>query len=267
MDSPTPERAPTATYLYDGTFEGLLTVVFEAYARKIWPQQIMAEDQAQPGLFGTTAYIPTDTAKADRVWSGLLRKVSETARTHAYRCFLSELPGVEMTLFAFVRLAFGGQEGVEHNYAADCVRQVDRISKQVHREKHRMEAFVRFQKTADGLFVATINPDHNVLPLISDHFRKRYADQRWLIYDTRRRYGMYYDLQEVIQVSFEAGSRIGTGNLPAQVLDEQERVYQSLWQAYYDHVNIPSRKNLKLQLRQLPRRYWKYLPEMRPPRQ
>jgi probable DNA metabolism protein len=119
---------------------------------------------------------------------------------------------------------------------------MDRISKQVHREKHRMEAFVRFQKTADGLFVATIDPDHNVLPLITDHFRKRYADQRWIIYDTRRWYGMYYDLQEVIQVSFEEGSPIGTGNLPAQLLDEQECVYQSLWQAYYDHVNIPSRK-------------------------
>jgi probable DNA metabolism protein len=111
LNSPIPERSPTATYLYDGNFEGLLTVVFEAYARKAWPQQITAEDQAQPGLFGTTIYIPTDAAKADRVWSGLLRKVSEAARTNLYRCFLSELPGMEMTLFAYLRLAFGGRKG------------------------------------------------------------------------------------------------------------------------------------------------------------
>jgi hypothetical protein len=37
-----------------------------------------------------------------------------------------------------------------------------------------------------------------------------------------------------------------------------------LWQAYFDHVNIPERKNLKLHYRQMPRRYWKYLSEKQP---
>jgi probable DNA metabolism protein len=263
LDSRTPEAAASATYLYDGSFEGWLTVVFEAYERKRWPQQIMAEDRAQPGLFGPTDFISTNEAKADRVWKGLLRKISDTARNSLYRCFLSELPGVEMTLFAFVRLAFDGPAGMEHNFAEACVRQVDRVSKQVHREKHRMEAFVRFQKTADGLFVSIVDPDHNVLPLISDHFRKRYADQRWVIYDTRRRYGIYYDLQEVMQVSF-ADRQPLTGTFPVEVLAGDEDLYQTLWQAYFEHVNIPARKNLKLQLRQLPRRYWKYLPEKKP---
>jgi probable DNA metabolism protein len=263
LNSRIPDTAGPATYLYDGSFEGLLTVVFEAYAHKRWPQQIMAVNRAQPGLFGPTQLVSTDAAKADRVWQGLLRKISQTARTSLYRCYLSELPGVEMTLFAYLRQAFEGPEGMEQNFASVSVRQVARISQQVHREKHRMEAFVRFQRTVDGLFVSTIDPDFNVLPLISDHFRNRYADQRWVIYDTRRRYGIYFDLQEVMDVSF-ADSTIGSGNLPAHALAETEDTYQALWQAYFDHVNIPARKNLKLQLRQLLRRYWKYLPEKKP---
>ena len=44
---------------------------------------------------------------------------------------------------------------------------------------------------------AIVQPDFNVLPLIEKHFRERYADQRWLIYDVRRKYGLYYDLQTV----------------------------------------------------------------------
>ena len=59
-----------------------------------------------------------------------------------------------------------------------------------------MEAFVRFQLTKDGLYYCIIQPDYNVLPLISNHFEKRYADQRWLIYDSRRKYGIYYDLKK-----------------------------------------------------------------------
>jgi probable DNA metabolism protein len=40
-----------------------------------------------------------------------------------------------------------------------------------------------------------------------------------------------------------------------------EQLCQTLWQRYYDAVNISSRNNPKLHLRQLPRRYWRYLPE------
>jgi probable DNA metabolism protein len=48
-----------------------------------------------------------------------------------------------------------------------------------------MEAFVRFKKCQDGLFLSLVQPDFNVLPLIERHFRNRYQDQRWLIYDEK----------------------------------------------------------------------------------
>ena len=60
-----------------------------------------------------------------------------------------------------------------------------------------MEAFVRFKKTTDGLFLSLVRPDFNVLPLIQPHFKRRYQDQRWLIYDEQRKYGLYYDLHEI----------------------------------------------------------------------
>lgn len=263
LSLPTPDLTGTVAYCYDGTFEGLLTVVFEAYDRKRWPVQIITEARGQPELFSETLRVGTDAAKANRVWRGVLRKISALARTNLYRCFLSELSGVEMVLFGYLRLAFDSPGNIEDNFASEYVRQVDRISRQVAQEKHRMDAFVRFQKTADDLYFSSVSPDFNVLPLISEHFRQRYADQHWLIYDTRRRYGIYYDLQEVRYVSFEE-KETGASDLAPDQLDGDEACYQALWQAYYDHVNIPARKNPKLQLRQLPRRYWKFLPEMRP---
>jgi probable DNA metabolism protein len=86
---------------------------------------------------------------------------------------------------------------MEEDYSHPAVLTVFQTAKKVWREKHRMEAFVRFQRTADGLYYAIIEPDYNVLPLIAEHFQTRYADQRWMIYDARRRYGMYYDLNTV----------------------------------------------------------------------
>jgi probable DNA metabolism protein len=258
--------AQLCLYTYDGSFEGLLTVVFEAYERKAWPTAIEQEKLAQPSMFGETIAVITDEQKAGRVWKGLQRKLSPSALEALYYTYLGEQPGFEQLVFAYARLVFDHQESVEGNYTAPCVLQVQQIHKQVHREKHRMEAFVRFQKTADGLYYATISPDFNVLPLLITHFEKRYADQQWAIYDTQRRYGVYYDLQltKFIQLEGRTALHNQAGGLAADQLDAEELRYQQLWQVYFDHVNIPERKNPRLHLRHIPRRYWKYLSEKQP---
>ena len=252
-------------YAYDGTFEGLLTVIFEVYERKAAPEQIVCHSAEQPGLFSPTVQVITDESKADRVWVGLGKKISLAARTQLYKAFLSEQPQVAMLLYQYAKLAFASQVSIEENFAADCVRELAQLNKQVFRESHRMEAFIRFQKTTDDLYYATIEPDFNVLPLILSHFQKRYADQRWLIYDTKRHYGLYYDLEKVTQVVLEAETTDRSGRLPITILEQKELLYQQLWQTYYHHVNIPERKNRKLHLRHIPLRYWKYLTEKQIP--
>ncbi|MBF9252023.1 TIGR03915 family putative DNA repair protein [Pontibacter sp. 172403-2] len=251
------------SYTYDGSFEGLLTVVFEAYERNAWPTGIAQEQFAQPGIFGETIAVVTSEQKANRVWHGLRKKLSVTAQQALYHTYLWEQPGFEQLIFDYIRLAFAQEASIEGNYAAPCVLQVQQAARQVYREKHRMEAFVRFRKTADDLFYATISPDYNVLPLIVQHFEKRYADQRWAIYDTRRRYGAYYDLTATSLIELELPHQ-RHATLHAAALHGEEDKYRQLWQVYFDQVNIPERRNPKLHLRHIPRRYWKYLSEKQP---
>ena len=249
-------------YTYDGTFEGLLTVLFTVYDWRAAPNSIQPEATAQTGLFAQPAHRETDEAQAARVWEGLLRTMDPEARARLYHVFLSEDAERELLIFRYVDLALRAGRDIAENYADATVRRVQRLAQQMFREKHRMEAFVRFEKTTDELFHATIEPDFDVLPLIAAHFTKRYADQRWLIYDRRRHYGLYYDLTRTDVVQFEpdrAGAK--ATDLAATVLDEREPLFRLLWQAYFDHVNIPERKNLKLHRRHIPVRYWKYLSE------
>ncbi|MCC9136713.1 TIGR03915 family putative DNA repair protein [Pontibacter silvestris] len=252
-------------YTYDGTFEGLLTVVFEAYERKAWPVSIARAYLVQPDMFGESITVVTDDQKASRVWSGLQKKLSVEAQQALYYAFLWEQKGYEMLVFDYIKLVFDSPVSIEGNYAAPCVLQLQQVHKQVHREKHRMEAFVRFQKTSDGLYFATIAPDFNVLPIVINHFEKRYADQRWVIYDLHRKYGAYYDLASTLLIDLEeTGSKALQAVLLGNVLDEEEDKYKQLWQVYFDHVNIPERKNPKLHQRHMPKRYWKYLSEKQP---
>ncbi len=246
--------------LYDGSFEGFLTAVFEVYEYKLADVEIVKGGSYNTTVFQQEHVVQTDDAKVKRVWKGLHQYISSGAAISLYHTWLSEAKNTEQTLLQYIQYVFKKKTAVETDFSHPAVLSVAKITKKVHREKHRMEAFIRFQLTKDHLFYAVVEPDFNVLPLLIDHFEKRYADQRWLIYDARRRYGIHYNLETVNYVQVDFAEHL-YGNNVQQVYDESEKLYQLLWQKYFGSVNIKARKNTKLHIQHMPRRYWKYLTE------
>ncbi|MDB5193428.1 MAG: domain often clustered or fused with uracil-DNA glycosylase [Segetibacter sp.] len=246
--------------IYDGSFEGLLTAVFEAYEYKFEQVKIVLQKHFQPSPFDKEHRCITDERKAERVWKGLKQKLSAAACAQLYKAFLSEDAGIENTLLQYIQHAFSHPQSIESDFSHPAVLLVSRTAKKVYREKHRMEAFIRFQLVKDNLYYAICQPDFNVLPLIEKHFKDRYADQRWLIFDSYRKYGIYYDLTEVNNVEFTFSEDSSTDDA-SSAWHESEEMYQVLWQQYFSSVNIAARKNTKLHVQHMPKRYWKYLPE------
>ncbi len=249
------------TVLYDGTFDGFLTAVFKVYDAKIIDAAIAIIGSTSGNLFADEMIITTNITLSKRVWKGLEQKMSLRARRELYTTFLSEITGIENILLRYIQYAFRSTNYVESNYTNTDVLYVKQIAHKVYREKHRMEAFVRFQKMKDDLYFASVQPDYNVLPLISKHFEERYADQRWLIYDAFRKYGLYYDLETVSEVQFSFSEASANGKDIAAAYDESEAMYQLFWKQYFNSVNIPARKNMKLHIQHMPKRYWKNLVE------
>ncbi|NIJ53980.1 TIGR03915 family putative DNA repair protein [Dyadobacter arcticus] len=251
------------TYLFDGTLEGLLTSVFYFYQRKTKSIKLVSKEHYLPDVFNNCFTVVSEDEKARRVWNGLKKKLGKEWMLHFYKAFLSEQPDIFQDLFEFARYIIDNAEGAEENYGNKYVLAISQMSHKVHREKHRMEAFIRFQKTSDDIFYAHIEPDYNVLPLLIEHFQNRYADQKWIIYDLKRKYGLFYDLDKVEEIAFDFSSEMSSNlnALPEQFLDPQEELYSVLWKDYFRSTNIPSRKNMKLHIRHVPRRYWKYLSE------
>lgn len=251
-------------FLYDKSFEGLLTVIFEAYRLKTTPQKISAEP-GQMNLFGSEiVQIETEKPKATRVWNGLQKKLSPQGSKRIFRVFCSELPDIEMLIFRFAQRVFASRQNIEGNYADDCVLQVRNIHRKVAQEAMRMVSFVRFQQTADGVFYSGLSPKYNVLPLIAPYFKDRYADQKWILYDLKRDCGLFYDLHDLQEVQLR-GKEVDrrSGEVSWRVLSDDERLYQELWHTFYDATTIKERRNTKLHLHFMPYRYWKYLPEKR----
>ncbi len=249
------------TLVYDGTFDGFFTCVFHVYDLKLKHVNIQRKDEVQESLFGSSEEVLTDSEKADRVWKGVKRKTSSTGSLRIYYAFLSEQKGVENLLLRYVQYALKSNLPIDTDFGNEDILKVSQIAKSVGREKHRMEAFVRFKLTKDNLYFANIEPDFDVLPLILKHFKRRYADQKWMIYDLKRNYGLYYDLEKVDIVNMMLPNDFDATKTSKDFFADEELEFQILWQDYFESTNIPSRKNMKLHVRHVPKRYWKYLSE------
>ena len=246
---------------YDKTFEGFLTAVFEVFEYKYLDVQIVHEGTFQNSFFAEPIEIITNPEKSDRVLKKLEKQLGKSGIQQMLYTFLSEDASREMVLFQVISYAVENPtQDILKDYSNSSVMQLSKLVKSVNRERHRMKAFIRFELLKDEIYFAEIFPDFDVLTLIITHFKNRYQDQKWLIYDSKRGYGVYYDLTSVEIISLDNPIPFGESH-KKDLLHEKELNYQKLWIEYFDHTNIKERKNDKLHVQHVPKRYWKYLTE------
>ena len=75
---------------------------------------------------------------------------------------------------------------------------------------------------------------------------------------------MFYDLDKVDIVNMNFPVGFDFTKTDSDYFAEQEFEFQKLWQDYFKSTNISSRENMKLHIRHVPKRYWKYLSEKQP---
>ena len=253
-------------YVFDNTLDGLLTAVFDSFFRKQQDVTLLAEGEQLPLFADEPHRVVTDGEKAERVWKGLEKQLSKDGLHMITISWLSEERALNQPLFNFICKVFRlKMKGLEHNASDPDVLEVRNTCRRVLHEQLRMKQFIRFQKAKDGTYLAVVSPDHNVLPIIIDHFQDRFNDQPWLIYDAKRHYGFYYDGKTVIRITFEDETTVpfnlDNGKLNEDVLSNDDQLLQDLWRTYFKAICIKERMNPRKQLSDMPRRYWKYMTE------
>ena len=255
-------------YVFDNTLNGLLTAVLDSFFLHQQPEFLLAEGEQLPLFADEPHRVVTDGEKAERVWKGLEKHLSQEGLHMITISWLSEERTLNQPLFNFICKVFRQPQvkGMEHNASDPDVLEVRNTCRRVLHEQLRMKQFIRFQKAKDGTYLAVVSPDHNVVPLIIDHFQDRFNDQPWLIYDAHRHYGYYYDgVAAPIRVTFEDESSVPfnltNGKLDAEVLSSDDAIFQQLWRTYFKAICIKERMNPRKQLSDMPRRYWKYMTE------
>jgi len=134
---------------------------------------------------------------------------------------------------------------------ADVVR-LNLLAKAVRRDEHKMHAVVRFKEIAgaDGAarFVAWFEPQHRILKETADFFVRRFTGMSWSIVTPEA--SAQWD---GAALSFGPGG--ARGDVPAEDARDDD------WRAYYESMFNPARLKIAAMTREMPKHYWRNLPE------
>lgn len=131
------------------------------------------------------------------------------------------------------------------------VRRAEELDKAVRRDSHKMHAFVRFRLVEEGgeeHYVAWFEPDHHIVRANAGFFMRRFANMRWSILTPKG--CLHWD-----------GATMREGP-PASRSDAPDGdPVEELWRSYYASIFNPARLKVGAMLKEMPKRYWKNMPE------
>lgn len=261
---PTSAAEPLAhvAYLHDGSLEGLLCCIFESYARKELPEDIVPEQAYQPRFEQSAFFVQTDFERARRVRRGIEREAGHRAFGTVMRASANDDPQTGIIIYRFVRYVMDRhsnrdkRRNVLNDLANPLVSDLVSLERRVSNEEEKMRQFVRFSHLENGIWFARCNPNANVIPLVMRHFVERFNVQPFIIYDENHHLAGVYDGNDWSLVADKVV------NMPSRTAEDA--YIEKLWQRFYDSLSLEARYNPELRRHFMPVRLWQNLPEMEP---
>ena len=247
-------------YLHDGSLEGLLCCIFEAYVQREVPEDIVRERDYQPRFEQSSFFVQTDFNRALRVRRGIEREAGSQAFGAVVRAAANDDPCAGVVVYRFVRYVMDKRTGrdkrrnVLNDLANPVVGALRALERRVANEEEKTRQFVRFSHLENGVWFARCCPNANVVPLVMNHFAARFNIQPFIIYDENHHVAGVYDGDDWSLVADDVI------NVPSRTADDA--FIEKLWQRFYDSLSIEARYNPELRRHFIPARLARSLPEM-----
>ena len=237
--------------LYDSTFEGFLSLIYEVYYKKLKPTNIY-KSLPNEIIFDKIKTIETNEENYKKVLEAIKTKFTKNILEKILNIFMCDSKDFEMALLEYIILGFKDARQL-NNINNSCVFYLNSLEKELFKNVHKMYAFIRFEELEDGSLYTKLECKFNVVYFLAKHFLKRFNNQNFIIHDISRKLAFIkiddnYSLQEV--AFFEEPNK-----------SQNEDKFQKLWKSFFSGVTIKERINPKLQTQLVPLIYRTYMTE------
>jgi probable DNA metabolism protein len=237
--------------IYDGSFEGFLSLIFEVYQKKLHVENIYTTNSSC--LLSFDAYeISTNKECSTRVFQALKEKFAPKHFELIQTIFLCDKSKDDKQLLEYIILGFKNPKYL-YNINLSCVFQLRELQREYFRLVHRMNGFIRFEELEDKTLYASVEAKFNILPYLGKHFLKRLSSCNFIIHDRARKLAFIKneDKIDLLQVA----------DFVEPSLSDTDNEFKRLWKTFFTSVSIKERENKKLQQSYVPLLYRKYMNE------
>ena len=241
------------TYIYEGTFSSLLALIYSLLISKIEVGDIKSSKTYLPNLLDEPVILKIDNIKEKEK---LLKEKLTPEIVHTiYYAYLSDSPIKEILIYNFIKNSLIYKNQIFYRRNIESVVEIEKLSKYVGREAHKLKGFLRFKEMENFLY-AEVEPTNNVIGILAYHFKNRLSNESWIIKDTKRNIYALYDTKKVVYLTDEDIIKLNLN------MSNNEELMEDLWKTFFKTVAIKERYNPKCQMNFMPKKYWKNMLEM-----
>ncbi len=239
--------------IYDGSFEGFLSLVYDVYYQKLKVNKIYKTSPNE--LIMDEIYeVFTDTEKCEKVYKALSTSFDKKTFELIINIFMCDNKEFELELLKYIILGFKNKKEL-FNINNQEVFFLQNLEKELFRLVHKMYGFVRFQELDDGTLYAKIETKFNILYFLGKHFFKRLNNQNFIIHDIARKLAF-------IKNNFDCSiQNVSSFDEPKLSVDEEK--FNNLWKSFFNAVTIKERENKKCQQNFVPLLYRTFMNEFK----
>lgn len=241
----------------EDSLEGVLTGIYEAYSRKLRPENTILTAGAETNyrLFAQYDTIAADSRKAEKVARTLNSRLGEDAYSDLCIALTAQDTQKAEAVYRTAAKGLSAKMPVRimEDLADPFVHHVFELARSAWNEVHRWKQFLRFRELENHILLAEIGPQNDVLSYLAPHFADRLPLENFAIYDTIRDCMILHPAQKDWYLLRHAGSPSWPD------WSASEAGYQELFRYFCHKLGIKERRNEKLQQQMVPLHFQNYM--------
>ncbi len=252
----------------EDSIDGIFTGVYDAWASRCGHKNIClsSADNDNFTLFDEFIRVTPDFEKSRKVSRTLIRRLGVRFYETICRCAMADgslrkLPMDKANaIYQTIVMALALPEGAKvlEYLSEPCILCIFELKRQTANEGHHLLEFLRFSELKSGILFAQIHPKNDVLPILAEHFTNRLPLENFIIYDAVHATAAVHRASKNYMIADASSLNLQLAN----DYSPEEETFRKLWCSFFETIAIEERQNAKLQIQNIPKRFWSDTPEL-----